>query len=359
MGVRHAPCANMANGGKGVSGITGIHDSGMKVLIRGNGVAASCSAHLLGLQGIAAALEAVGRPALPVVMLSDPALALIRDVFTQPDLFAGRPRIDRRVVAWGGADPVTMPHSATIVTGAELARALHAAPSVASTAVPDFTVHATSPLPSGSLRQFGERSAVATPARLRDPADATACWIESLESGWLFLIPSGGERAWLLCVGSALEDGLTHSRLIAPRIVLSDATPQGFDPSPRMATDVTGPDWIACGTPAIAFDPICGDGTAQAVREAILGAAVIAAIRDGGDRSALTAHYGAMLVAAMRRHLQLSAPFYRTGGQGDWWRAAHDALAEGHDWCTARLSALPDPRYALHGYTLIERERAA
>lgn len=331
----------------------------MNVQIRGNGVAASCCAHLFGLHGIAVTAEAVDRPASPVVMLSDPALLLLRDVFGLPDLFADRPRIDRRIVAWGQTAPVTMPHSATIVTGEELETALVAEHATRSPTAPDFTIHAAAPARTDVLTRFGARAAVATEVRLRDGNDATACWIESLDAGWLFLIPSGRGRAWLLCVGPMLDDALANSRLVAPLIAATDIKPQTFDPSPRIAAESAGPAWVACGAAAIAFDPICGDGAAQAVREAVLASAVVAAIRDGGDAAALTAHYSAMLTAAMRRHLQLSAPFYRTGGSSAWWREAHDALAQGHDWCTARLAVLPEPRYMLRDYNLVERERAA
>lgn len=330
----------------------------MNVLIHGAGVAASCCAHLLRQQDIAVEWNAAELSARPVVMLSDPALTLIRDLFGQPDLFADRPRIDRRIVAWGTAAPTDMPHAATIVSGAELHAAL--APGAArSRAAPDFTIHAASPLPHGTSRPFGTRTALATQARLLDPQDAATCHIESLDTGWLFLIPSGDDRAWLLCVGAPLATALAQSRLIAPRIAIAADEPQQFDPNPRLATDTGGPGWLACGTAAIAFDPICGDGTAQAVREAILAAAVVAGIRDGGDADALTAHYDAMLIATMRRHLQLCAPFYRSGGTGPWWRAAHDALAQGHDWCSARLATQPAPRYTLVGDRLVEREPLA
>jgi flavin-dependent dehydrogenase len=68
---------------------------------------------------------------------------------------------------------------------------------------------------------------------------------------------------------------------------------------------------------AIAFDPICGDGSAQSVREAILAAAVIA---HRGDRDALATHYHSMLTASLRRHIQISGQFYATGGDTPWWR---------------------------------------
>ncbi|MGF7149910.1 hypothetical protein FHS96_003567 [Sphingomonas zeicaulis] len=328
----------------------------MNVMICGGGVAAACCAHLLGLGGIAATIASADRAPAPVVMLSDTALALIRDLFGQPDLFAGLPRITRRIVAWGGGDPVAMPHAATIVSGA--AALLPVAESARAVAT-DFTIHAAAPLPEGEVRRFGARGATAASVVLRDPADAGDCWIEAVEAGWLFLIPAGAGQAWLLSVGAELEEALAQSRHVARRIIGAEAPRQSFDPSPRIACPSSGADWIGCGSAAIAFDPICGDGTAQAVREAILVSAILAAIRDGGDAQALRAHHEAMLVATMRRHLQLCAPFYRTGGQGAWWQAAHDALAEGHDWCTARLDGMPEPRYMLQGYRLVERRQAS
>jgi hypothetical protein len=32
------------------------------------------------------------------------------------------------------------------------------------------------------------------------------------------------------------------------------------------------------------------------------------------------------------------------------------SLAEGFDWCTSRLVAMPEPRYQLQGFRLVERE---
>ena len=68
--------------------------------------------------------------------------------------------------------------------------------------------------------------------------------------------------------------------------------------------------WLACGTAAMAFDPICGDGTAHAIREAILAAAVIRALANGGPADELLAHYEARLTAGFHRHLTLCRQFY-------------------------------------------------
>ena len=63
---------------------------------------------------------------------------------------------------------------------------------------------------------------------------------------------------------------MAKSRLIADRAVVVDGPVSMFDSCPGMSLPLCGDRWVACGPAAIAFDPICGDGTAQAVREAIL-----------------------------------------------------------------------------------------
>ncbi|MFT3968653.1 MAG: hypothetical protein QM690_22535, partial [Sphingobium sp.] len=189
--------------------------------------------------------------------------------------------------------------------------------------------------------------------------DRSACWVEAVETGWLFLIPTGAQDAWLLAVGAPVEALLDQSRHIGPRVEPTGRSSSAFETCPRMLETLAGPDWLACGTAAIAFDPICGDGTAQAIREAIIAAAAAAAISEGGDREALLTHYESMLIAAMRRHLQLSAPFYENGGDSIWWREQHAALMDGHAWCTGRLAVLPEPRYQLRDFRLEPREAAA
>ena len=42
--------------------------------------------------------------------------------------------------------------------------------------------------------------ASAVPVTLKENSDPARCWIESLEDGWLFLIPG-----WLLAVGAPAE----------------------------------------------------------------------------------------------------------------------------------------------------------
>jgi hypothetical protein len=98
----------------------------------------------------------------------------------------------------------------------------------------------------------------------------------------------------------------------------------------------------------MAFDPLCGDGTAHAVREAILAAAVIrAAAKDD-----VLAHYQARLTVGFRRHLALCQGFYTSGGDGPWWRRELDAIQQGIAWCDRRLTAHGDFRYQLRDFEL-------
>ncbi len=325
------------------------------VLIRGEGIAARCCAHLLASAGLRVSCERSDRPRIPAVLLSDAAVALIRDVFGQPGLLADSARIERRVVAWGG-EPAVVAHGAVVVSEAALIDSLpiNAGPDIPPTV--DLVVQAA---PSPTLpppHRFGSRPAVAAEVRLKPTADPASCWIEALEAGWLFLVSRAGEATWLLGVGDAIDDALAESRLIAPLIADVRRHSGTFDACPRIADALYGEDWLLCGTAAIAFDPICGDGAAQAVREAILASAVIMGIMEGGDAPGLLAHYQSMLTASMRRHLKLCADFYQTGGDGSWWDTELKALVEGHDWCSARLASAGEPRYRLSGFRLVARE---
>src|SRR5581483_3272733 len=125
-----------------------------------------------------------------------------------------------------------------------------------------------------------------------------------------------------------------------------------FPASPRMADPLGEPGWIACGTAAMAFDPICGDGTSHAVREAILAAAVVRAALRGDDPAPLLAHYQARLTAGLQRHLAECLRYYTTGGEGVWWAAEAESAKEGLQWCTERLVSHGAFRYRLDAFDL-------
>lgn len=330
------------------------------ICIRGDGVAAYCSAHLLGKAGCRVTLRRTDRPRLPAIMLSDAALALIREVFELPEVFSDAPRIRRRIVAWaapkGESDkPLVLEHSAAVVSEqsllASLGQKLDGDDELAKSES-DWTIFASPPLPQVvSEQRFGSRIASAVQVDLREGCDSAACWIESLEDGWLFLIPNAPDAGWLLAIGGAVERLLTRSRVIAQQIARFNRVGE-FPAYPRIVSPLCGPDWLACGTAAMAFDPICGDGTANAVREAILAAAVIRAIDAGGDARELFAHYEARLTAGFQRHLALCREFYRTGYGGPWWDAELESLERGLESLSIAAGARPEFRYRLNGFEL-------
>lgn len=328
-----------------------------RVAIDGGGVAAACCHHLLRQGGAELNWTTVERPAVPAIMLSDAARALIRDCLASPDLFDGNARIARRVVAWGGHDPVSLPHHAVMLGAGDLdfmPQAQSAAPSAA-----DLTIRAKRPAPGEPMHRFGNRAGETASVRLLHPEDGDACWVESMEDGWLFMIPCSTDRGWLLAVGGTCAVLLDQSRHLAPRIRMVDGQASRFDTTPRMLATMADDGWLACGSGAMAFDPICGDGTALAVRQAILAAAIVLAQRAGEDAGQLLGHYRAMMIAAMRRHLRLCSEFYASGGTGPWWRAQQQALVDGFAACSARLDREPPPRFALDGFRLVRRELAA
>jgi hypothetical protein len=289
------------------------------------------------------------RPRVPAIVVSLATQTLIGGVFRQADLFNdGRP-IDRRIVSWGpGAEPVTLRHAAVVIEEAALIERLEPPVQQARGGQSaEWSIFASRPLPEPAVeRHFGLRHAWAAAVDLKT-GDTTACWIESLERGWLFLIPG-----WLIAVGGVPETLLAESRLVADQIRGVRRERAEFPAYPRIADPVCGQGWLACGSAAMGFDPICGDGAGNAVREAILASALIRAAARGEPADRLLAHYRRRLTAGFQRHLELCLEFYRAGNRGAWWEAEIDALERGVAWCAAELAALPAFLYRLDGFDL-------
>ena len=287
-------------------------------------------------------------------MLSAPAQALIQDVFGR-EMFGDLPRIRKRIVAWGrGASPVELDHSAVVISEELLLDSLAPGlPHAAAGAESGWTVFASQPLPAAAAtHRFGSRMASAAAVTLKTTAEPAACWIESIEEGWLFLISTAPGSAWLLSVGLTPGNLLGHSRLVQDQIAECQPAAAQFAASPSIAAPLGEPGWMACGTAAMSFDPLCGDGTAHAVREAILASAVIGAVARGDDPVPLLAHYEARLTAGFRRHLAHCLEYYSSGYGGAWWQCEAESVAQGLDWCDQRLSHHTTFRYRLDGFEL-------
>ncbi len=286
-------------------------------------------------------------------MLSDHALELIRDIFDQPDLFRDAPHIRKRMVAWGeDSKLLALDHSAVVVSEELLLEKLR--PSDQRTkASAGWTIYASRPLPAEiAEHRFGSRMATAVAVALKPGSEPGTCWIESLEDGWLFLIPNAPGSAWLLSVGSAPAELLNRSRVVVEQVDHAGTAVGEFPAYPRIVAPLSAPGWLACGTAAMAFDPLCGDGTAHAIREAILASAVIRAVEKDGSTEDLLSHYQARLTAGFRRHLDLCREFYRSGAAGPWWDAELESIERGIAWCDSRLSPHSAFRYQLRDFEL-------
>lgn len=325
--------------------------------IQGEGVAASTCAHLLRQAGIGASVEKTGRPSLPAIMIGASTQRLMKDVMDLPNLFAGLPEIRHRVVLWGdSAKAITLPHSAVVASEVTLLDRMRPPDAASGPRDSPWTIFASRPLPPGAdEHHFGSRFASAAQVTLKPNGAHDACWVESVPQGWLFLLPGAASGGFLLSVGASPDALLGESRLIADRIAAIDATIGQFPAHPRLVDPLCDPSaaWLACGTAALGFDPLCGDGAGNATREAILASAVVKAVLlEGANPQAVADHYRTRLLAGFKRHLEVCQQFYRTGGSGSWWDGEGDAVRKGLVWLADRLPDPPVFRYRLNGFTL-------
>jgi len=326
------------------------------VSIRGEGIAGLCCARLLAQSGFDVSLERLNRPMVPAIMMGEATQRLLKDVFGQEDLLDGLAPIRKRVVAWGTGEPIVLPHSAIVVSERVLLDRIQQPPGQTESQreKPGWTIFASTPLrPSAVEQHFGSRIASACQVRLKPDSDRQTCWIESLKNGWLFLLPGDEGSGWLLCVGEEAELMLARSRLIQEQI-LELSSPRGMFPChPRIVQPLAEPGWIACGTAALGFDPLCGDGTGNAVREAILASAVIrAATMQQADVDHVVSHYRTRVRGGFNRHLELCLNFYKNGHSGPWWDEQLHGLRRGLEWCAQAGERTARVHYRLNGFTL-------
>jgi flavin-dependent dehydrogenase len=177
--------------------------------------------------------------------------------------------------------------------------------------------------------------------------------VESVSSGWLFLIPCGAGRGSLISVGAGAEELLAESRLVSGQIKRLGTSTGSFPAYPRIISPLGGQDWIACGTAAIAFDPIAGEGAGNALREGILASAVIRAA-EGGKPEDLMAHYSNRMVSGFLRHVQECTRFY-TAVSGPWWEAEAEAMRLGVERAQEALTLQHRSFFRLVGFELQAR----
>jgi len=164
--------------------------------------------------------------------------------------------------------------------------------------------------------------------------------------------PCRVRSGWLLSVGGPPKSLLERSRLVVEQIEGLSGPAAQFPAYPRIAWPLCGSGWLACGTAALLFDPLCGDGTGHAIREAILASAVVRAIAKGAKADELLAHYQTRLMAGFKRHIKLCREFYLSGHGGPWWNAELGSLDRGVEWCGRQIGNTTGIRYQLSAFEL-------
>src|SRR5215831_8895495 len=167
----------------------------MSVLVRGDGVAALTCSYLLQTAGFNVGIQRKARTHVPALMVSASSQALFCDILNTQQTFSVLPRIERRVVKWGpNAQTIALPHSAVIVSEEFLLDRISTLIRFndASDDSRDWTIVSSQPLPENSVEcAFGKRMATVVPVQLESRAAPATCWIESVDDGWLFLVPDG------------------------------------------------------------------------------------------------------------------------------------------------------------------------
>jgi len=339
------------------------------VILKGDGIAAACAGRLLIDAKMDCALIAAERPKLAAILLGEQTQRLLQEIFETNQngagLFSGFTRITKRIVLWGEAKiPVVLPHAGVVASEEELLKRLwqrvsnvrRAAQVNGSWVIASYRDACEE---SSALEwSYGTRMARFARVKLRDGAEENACWVESVQTGWLFMLFLGDGMASLICVGGTVSELLEGSRLIAPRIEFVVSESGQVASYPRMRQRLLDGRRIACGGAAMNFDPLCGEGAGNAAREAFLAAAVIRAAVAGEDVVSLEQHYASRLMHGFQRHLQLCLQIYSSGGMSEFWRAECESLRKGLGEFDQIIPSLPAARYRLADRKLIPLESA-
>lgn len=244
---------------------------------------------------------------------------------------------DHRHVRWapGPADP-PLAHPAVVLDGALLCRRLldrlcahhpdtaRTEPEPDPAGSPHWTVTADPPTGHpGEHWTAGRRHLLAGEAPLAPGQDDTTARLDRTDLAWLHLTPLGNGRALLQAMvpGPAARPAELLGRLLAtselaPRLSHPPGNAVALPAAPRLhllpatAPSPCTPGTLLVGAGAIRYDPLSGTGTAQALRTAILAAALIGSAAADTPADLLCAYYAARLRTAFQEHLTTCARLY-------------------------------------------------
>jgi hypothetical protein len=215
----------------------------------------------------------------------------------------------------------------------------------------DWSLHgdASAPPPDTQVGRFGRRVMLSAEIALALGADPATCWMEGTAGGWVFLAPIDVRRAILQATlpeppsgdpAGALAAIVASTDHISRLVEAPESDVHVHCTAPELRRPLCGPRWLAIGHAAMSLDPVCGDGTAQALRSGVLAAAIIATCEEGGDRHALIEHYDRRVARTFAAHLAACAQLYDPAVFGEGWEREIAVLREGAG-AFARASQAP------------------
>ncbi|WP_156372347.1 hypothetical protein [Arthrobacter sp. Leaf337] len=298
----------------------------------------------------------------PAVLLNPITCTLLTQVWGQSDLLSDAIPLRRRRVAWGDAAAVDVPDPGMSVGGAALLDRLEHEFTARVAGRPMIALEHSWVLdargrPRGEHegnRPAGHRCIIAAEIDAAPEAGGDTAVIASVREGWVFALPaSNGRMLVQAMVAEAPADPaatLTHilaatALPLRPLLAVPGLFPSGpvvFPAAPGLAPRLAEPGRLRVGDRGVAVDPLCGDGTGNAVRAALLACACAAAVEEGAPEDAVLAHYENRLHTAYAAHLRTCIALYQQAFNSAAWRAELGAMR-------ASLARIPQRRPAAYG----------
>lgn len=329
-----------------------------KALIIGSGVAGLTCAYLLARQGWEIEIYKSSSRISPTLVLNDITCDLLQDIWQLEDKFWQNFYVlDRRRIRWGmEASVLNIEQLSMVINGNCLVKLLEkrllqvykqgvylneSPPKLDQANIFDFghdwVVDAggrksaiAQNLGKGKRHMFGRRCILSTEVKLSKGSHQTACWMETVADGWMFLVPLGEHRGLLQymvpIVREEASQMLMHSveasqtiKSLVDSFLSSIAV---FPAFPQMLSSLCSHQWIAVGDAAISFDPISGDGTGYAIRGAILATSVMNSIAfQNLANNQYLHHYTQRLQSTFVSHLKQCLKYYSAAFSSSTWKA--------------------------------------
>jgi hypothetical protein len=333
-----------------------------QVVISGTGVAAAACHALLrrsGWRTIRAEPQLQDEErSVPYIALNGAAWAVVSDVFGRVP--SDPWRTTRCLVVHHGADSVFARSETQFVIPVESLRFPEFIPAATASLTDDFVVEARSNSDTSAWISSGERSCWISSARSVAKEAQISLILEFVPEGWVFWMPIGsrlGILQWFLPVATS-GDQLCTELWRTTKILRRWTAPagewhiRGLPAAARIARRLVGPEAISCGSAAMRFDPISGDGTGASLRSSILASASIR-YRDEHPRDAgkVLQHYESRMYRAFNGHIRSCIRYYSEAGLSSQWDNEHRTMREA-DALTAPLGNEPSSSFQLRNFSL-------